>query len=694
MKKNKTWFFALIGLVTVASLFTVCKASGAGGDLFSTLFDHTIEVGYDEFRALQPTERELLGLDPGKLAEPVPVGGGIALSDGNNILGVKIGRFDAEKYTLKVYDPDLDGDNNPDTPNTGTPKWPAGGLFVTFDADGGILEGGDTAEVAPGGTVGDLPSASLEDYTFGFWWTEPAGGGSRFDGGTVVNGDITVYAKWISLDASRRALSFELYGGSLSGSIPDDNPQIVGVGANAARPLPDPHKTGYIFDGWFDAESDGSEIAWPLTITEDRTVHARWTEVASPTFGITLSKTGTHTFAEASEGYGEQAALSVTVTNTGNRPAGQLTVTLAGTDEGKFERSTATIDSIAAGESGTGAFTVKPAAGSLRVGAPYTTPYTATVTVSGENDITASFALSFLVYPPGSRFVYNTTTTAANNQLVFLGEDTAWTGKATDNERLAMLSNTGAKDSTLNFNSTDYQKQYIRSITWASDDVGNVTAIPANFLYDFTGITALDLSVMTNIDSVGDYFLYECLALKTLDLTPLKNVTTIGNSFIHSCRNALTKLDLTPLKDVVSIGNWFIANNWKLTELVMPPEMQVSTIGEYFLSGCIALKVLDLTPLKNVTKIGGSFLFGNRVLTSLDLSAMTQVTEIGTHFLKECVKLTSVNMGSITYDKIAVGAFNLFVSGSIVSCTVKVTGTPSEWAPYFLNPTGVTFVNP
>jgi uncharacterized repeat protein (TIGR02543 family) len=286
MKKNKTWFFALIGLVTVASLFTVCKATGSGGDLFSTLFDHTIEVGYDEFRALQPTEQKLLGLDPGKLADPVPVGGGIALSDGNNILGVKIGRFDAEKYTLKVYDPDLDGDNNPDTPAAGTPQWPAGGLFVTFDADGGILEGAATAEAAPGGTVGSLPSASREDYTFGFWWTVRAGGGSRFDGETVVNAGITVYAKWISLDASQRALSFELYGGSLSGSIPGDNPQIVGAGANAARPLPDPHKTGCAFDGWFDAESGGSEIAWPLTITEDRTAHARWTEVAPPSTSV------------------------------------------------------------------------------------------------------------------------------------------------------------------------------------------------------------------------------------------------------------------------------------------------------------------------------------------------------------------------------------------------------------------------
>jgi hypothetical protein len=117
MKRIKTGFLATVVLAAVASLFTVCKATGVGGDLFTTLFDHTIEVAYGEFRALQPAERKLLDLDPKKLTGPVPVGGGIALSDGNNILGVTIGKFDAEKYTLKVYDPG--------TPVAEAPQWPA-----------------------------------------------------------------------------------------------------------------------------------------------------------------------------------------------------------------------------------------------------------------------------------------------------------------------------------------------------------------------------------------------------------------------------------------------------------------------------------------------------------------------------------------------------------------------------------------
>jgi hypothetical protein len=140
MKKNKLGFFVTIGLAAVASLFTVCKATGVGAGLFSTVIDQTIEVAYGEegFRALQPTEKKLLNIvmpvDAEDSGEPVPLGE-IALSDGEYILGIKIGDFAADKYTIRVYDPNLDGDNNPDTPAAGTPQWPLGATrrAVTFE---------------------------------------------------------------------------------------------------------------------------------------------------------------------------------------------------------------------------------------------------------------------------------------------------------------------------------------------------------------------------------------------------------------------------------------------------------------------------------------------------------------------------------------------------------------------------------
>jgi len=114
----------------------------------------------------------------------------------------------------------------------------------------------------------------------------------------------------------------------------------------------------------------------------------------TPTYGISLDKTGTHIFAGAIVGYGEQGALTVQVSNTGNQPTGALTVALSGANSGSFTLNKTSIDSIAA--SGNDTFSVKPSTG-LAGGV-----YTATVTVekaSGNaSDITAqSFDISFTV---------------------------------------------------------------------------------------------------------------------------------------------------------------------------------------------------------------------------------------------------------------------------------------------------------
>ena len=83
----------------------------------------------------------------------------------------------------------------------------------------------------------------------------------------------------------------------------------------------------------------------------------------------------------------------MTVSNTGNSATGPLTVVLSGTDAASFTLSTANIADIAVG--GNATFTVVPNTGlSAKT-------YTATVTVSGNNSITASFDVSFTVNPAG-----------------------------------------------------------------------------------------------------------------------------------------------------------------------------------------------------------------------------------------------------------------------------------------------------
>jgi uncharacterized membrane protein len=114
-----------------------------------------------------------------------------------------------------------------------------------------------------------------------------------------------------------------------------------------------------------------------------------------PLYRIELNVTGTHTFDPAAPGYEAIPPLTVTVTNTGNRDTGALTVALSETVAGSFTLSTTAIGNIGTGGSDT--FTLGPNPG-LGEGT-----YTATVTVLGDNGITPrSFDLSFTVYPEGT----------------------------------------------------------------------------------------------------------------------------------------------------------------------------------------------------------------------------------------------------------------------------------------------------
>ncbi|MCL1811322.1 MAG: choice-of-anchor D domain-containing protein, partial [Methanomassiliicoccaceae archaeon] len=111
-----------------------------------------------------------------------------------------------------------------------------------------------------------------------------------------------------------------------------------------------------------------------------------------PTYGISLSQTGTYTFKSATLGYSSQTPQEVTVSNTGNQPTGVLSIALSGADQGSFTLSKTSIGSLGISDSDT--FTVRPNTG-LAVGT-----YSATVTVSGGANITAqSFDVSFEVTP-------------------------------------------------------------------------------------------------------------------------------------------------------------------------------------------------------------------------------------------------------------------------------------------------------
>ena len=127
-------------------------------------------------------------------------------------------------------------------------------------------------------------------------------------------------------------------------------------------------------------------------------------DTPDPTFGISLNVATAHDFGYAQYGYDAIPRLTVTISNTGNQPTGELTATLSGANHGSFAMSTISPINIPTG--GTATFTIGP-----NNDLPVST-HTATVTVSGGAGITAqSFDVTFRVTPvpiPTFNVVFNT----------------------------------------------------------------------------------------------------------------------------------------------------------------------------------------------------------------------------------------------------------------------------------------------
>ena len=86
------------------------------------------------------------------------------------------------------------GDDNGNQNQNGTDEF-----TVTFNTDGGSTAP-NPIKVEDGKSIGNLPQIPTKGlWVFNGWYTEKNGAGSEFNSNTIVTGNITVYAKWISI---------------------------------------------------------------------------------------------------------------------------------------------------------------------------------------------------------------------------------------------------------------------------------------------------------------------------------------------------------------------------------------------------------------------------------------------------------------------------------------------------------------
>lgn len=127
--------------------------------------------------------------------------------------------------------------------------------------------------------VASLPTPTKTGYTFASW-TQWWDGGSKTNVTTIAEdawGDVQLAAQWT---AKTSTITWNANGGSVT------PPTSTYTYDGATITLPTPTRDGYTFNGWFTAETEGTQITEIGTTnkpTSDVTYYAQWTENAPVT---------------------------------------------------------------------------------------------------------------------------------------------------------------------------------------------------------------------------------------------------------------------------------------------------------------------------------------------------------------------------------------------------------------------------
>ncbi len=143
-------------------------------------------------------------------------------------------------------------------------QWTANKYKVSFNANGGTVTP-DTMTVTYDSPYGELPTPTLEGYSFDGWYND---NGMQVKPEDVVTASHTLYAHWTRISYE---VKFDANGG-----IGTCKPINVFHGDTYGE-LPTLTREGYEFAGWFTAEKDGTLVTADTVVTASHTLYAHWT---------------------------------------------------------------------------------------------------------------------------------------------------------------------------------------------------------------------------------------------------------------------------------------------------------------------------------------------------------------------------------------------------------------------------------
>jgi len=410
--------------------------------------------------------------------------------------------------------------------------------------------------------------------------------------------------------------------------------------------------------------SAGNATITVITMDGEKEATCVVTVSDAPTYSISLDKSGTQTFPAATVGSPGQTPLTVTVTNNGNQPTGNLAVSFGGNTN--FTSSPTTINSIT-NTNGTATFAVAPNAG-LAVGT-----YTATVTVTGANSISANFDVSFTVNP----VLVETVTLNRSNPA-----GTVTTLPLTVGETFTLTATVNPNDATN------------KTVTWSSSTPAVATVANGVVTPVTTGTTTITVATADgNKTASCTVTVYAAGTNTKLKFTLIDNTAysvmryndgITGPVTIPAYYNGLP-VTVINASDGVSAAFMGMSN---ITSITIPST--VTTIGAGAFSGCTSLASVTIND--GITEIPSSAFYGCSALTNITIPA--SVETIGFEAFFNCGLSSVTFMGEIAV--ISTSAFgdsttslkDAYTTGGAGEYTRAADGTWTKQAT--LNITGMS----
>ena len=199
----------------------------------------------------------------------------------------------------------------------------------------------------------------------------------------------------------------------------------------------------------------------------------------------------------------------------------------------------------------------------------------------------------------------------------------------------------------------------------------NLTTIGTNFL-KWSGVSSVKLS--SSITNISGYAFYACSSLTSVDFSQCTNLTSIGSYAFYNC-DSLISVDLSPCTKLTTMNTNAFDNATYLTSVKFPSSM--TTIGSDMFWICTNLTTVDFSVCTNLTSIR------NRIFKDSGIryvSFPSSLTDFSNNVFENCLQLQQLTFTGILLPNFGTSCFLNINTGVIAYMSLDAFNNPNNTA--------------